>query len=180
MTRQDQALALLRHLFDPRGRADRRAMLAATLGLLVAQAAVAALFVALGGNLKGNLFFALNAALFWVGGVVLVKRLHDIGWAGWWIAPAVVFWVIGFLMLVLALGFAVGFDRFDAVLKANPLWLAGLTGIGMIPPFGGLLWLQASPGSVGVNRFGPAPGPQGFAPGHTSAAPDNVPHAVTA
>jgi uncharacterized membrane protein YhaH (DUF805 family) len=162
MTRTDHALTITRHLLDPRGRADRRALFATTVGLLVVQFVLASVYMALGGDVTGNLFVGLNLALLWVGGVVLVKRLHDIGWSGWWILPAVVFWIVGLTLLVLALAFAVGLDRFQTALTTYPLLHALLTAVGALPPFGGLLWLQACPGAPTANRFGTPPAAYGF------------------
>jgi uncharacterized membrane protein YhaH (DUF805 family) len=168
MTRTDHALIMTRHLLDPRGRADRSAMFATTVGLLAVQFALAGVFALFGGDLTGHVFLGLNLALFWVGGSVLIKRLHDIGWSGWWILPAIAFWVIGLMLLVLTLSFAVGHERFQAALATYPVLHAALVGVGMLPPFGGLLWLQACPGSPTANRFGAPPDTFGFSTGHVA------------
>jgi uncharacterized membrane protein YhaH (DUF805 family) len=172
MTRTDQALTIARHLLDPRGRADRGALFATTIGLLLTQFVLATCFVMFGWNVKGSLFMSLNLALLWIGGVVLIKRLHDIGWSGWWVLPAVTFWVVGLMLLVVTLSFMVGHDRFQTLMASYPLLHAALVGVGMLPPFGGLLWLQACPGAPSFNRFGAQPTSFGFSAGRTVAHDD--------
>lgn len=67
---------------------------------------------------------------------VISKRLHDLGWAGWWSAAPV-----GLLMLV------VGGEAPSSPAQVTAAALAG----------GALLWLAAWPGARGFNRFGPSP-----------------------
>ena len=91
---------------------------------------------------------AISLATLWPSLAVLVKRLHDRNWSGWWAAPLYVF--------------TLGFDAAD---------LAGLTGTLEEPSLAGkiLLWslglialvylveLGFRKGTPGPNRFGPDP-----------------------
>jgi uncharacterized membrane protein YhaH (DUF805 family) len=174
-SRFDTAVTLARHLLDPRGRCDRRAMFAVTVGLLAVQLAVAMGFTAIGGNVTGAPFLTLNALFMWVGAVATLKRLHDIGYSGWRIGPAVLFWLLGAIVIVQVLMFAVGPAVFKSALETYPALHALLAVIISLPPFGGLLWLQASAGEPGVNRFGPQPGADGFAHGHPKRRRDTMP-----
>jgi uncharacterized membrane protein YhaH (DUF805 family) len=164
--RLDTVATLGRHLVDPRGRCDRRALFGVTVGMLVAQFLAAVLFSLAGGDVTGRTFLAINLAFLWVGCVTLVKRLHDIGYSGWRIGPAILFWLIGAAVIVQVLAFGIGLDQFEATLAAYPVLYALLVVVISLPPFGGLLWLQASPGDAGANRFGPVPGLHGFSGTH--------------
>jgi uncharacterized membrane protein YhaH (DUF805 family) len=172
--RFDTAVIFGRHLIDPRGRCDRRAMLLVTVSLLAVQALLAAVFGLAGGDLAGRVFFALNLPLMWIGTVALLKRLHDVGYSGWWIGPAVLFWLVGAMLITLTLSLTVGPAKFSALLQAYPPLHGLLVVVIGLPPFGGLLWLQASAGQPGANRFGPQPSVHGFAAGHPKGRAANV------
>jgi uncharacterized membrane protein YhaH (DUF805 family) len=171
----DTATALGRHLIDPRGRCDRRAMFLVTVGLLVVQAVLAAAYGLAGSDLNSGTFLAFNLPLLWIGSLALLKRLHDVGYSGWWIGPAILFWIVGAMLITLTLSLTVGPAKFTALLKAFPILHAALVVAIALPPFGGLLWLQASPGHPGANRFGPMPAEFGFSSGHPKRDTDAMP-----
>lgn len=173
--RFDTAVTIGRHLITPRGRCDRRALLAVTVGMLAAQFLSAVVVSIAGGDVTGNAFLALNGLFLWVGAVALLKRLHDIGYSGWRVGPAILFWLVGAMVIVLALQFVVGHAAFTAALATYPALHLALAALLSLPPFGGLLWLQASAGDVGSNRFGPVPGAFGFAHGHPKRGDHAVP-----
>jgi uncharacterized membrane protein YhaH (DUF805 family) len=160
--RLDTVATVGRHLLDPRGRCDRRALFSVTVGMLAIQFLTAIVFSLAGGDVNGSTFLAINCVYLWVGGAALLKRLHDIGYSGWRIGPAILFWLIGATVIVQVLAFSFGHATFEATLAAYPVLYALLVIVISLPPFGGLLWLQASAGETGTNRFGPVPGPFGF------------------
>lgn len=163
--RFEDALTIGRHLIDPRGRCDRRAMFYASLGLLAVTLLCTAVLGLAGADLGGLPFQAFNLVLTWAFVCSLIKRLHDLGRSGWWIIAAFAFWIVASFVIVAALSLAIGPTRFQAALLTQPLLYAALVIAMSLPPFGGLLWMQAAPGDTKVNRFGPVPSAFGFSDG---------------
>jgi uncharacterized membrane protein YhaH (DUF805 family) len=163
--RFEDALTIGRHLIDPRGRCDRRAMFYSSVGLLAVTVLLGAVFGLVGANLNGALFLGLNLVLTWVFIAISIKRLHDLGRSGWWIVGAFAFWMIASVVVVMALSLAVGPSRFSAALASSPMLYGALVVALSAAPFGGLLWVQAAAGDAKTNRFGRVPGAFGFASG---------------
>ena len=86
-----------------------------------------------GGALRLATGWALLGLLLFSGCCLVSRRLHDLGWAGWWAAAV---WAL--------------------VLLAWPAPRGGLgaIGLGLLVP--AALWLCAMPGQGRPNRFGPA------------------------
>jgi uncharacterized membrane protein YhaH (DUF805 family) len=167
LTAKDAA-DLGRQLFDPRGRCDRRGFLYLAIALLVVQSLVALLVSGLGEPVNGGLFLSLNAPLFWIGCMAILKRLHDIGKSGWWVPAAFTGWFAGAMIVSLVTLVIIGGHAFGEAMAARGwiFWL--LVATMWLPAFGGLLWIHASSGETTDNRFGPVPGRLGFAPGPRS------------
>ena len=72
-----------------------------------------------------------------------IRRLHDVGRSGWWVAAILA------AQIALTVGLYLAFGSEDAMYVAA----AVLT---LIP----IIWIGALPGTPGENRFGPAPGTQ--------------------
>jgi uncharacterized membrane protein YhaH (DUF805 family) len=96
--------------------------------------------------------FLLVFTLFWLGMLVpflsvSARRLHDIGWHGWWAAvPSVSFFI------VLALWVSGGVTRNETLTGAVPwLWLGWLVGAVVF------LAIMFLPGTRGANRYGVDP-----------------------
>ena len=117
-------------------------------------------------------FFHMEAAsaaitVMWV--ITWMRRLHDIGRAGWWaLLP------IALMILVVTLGFVIGGQPFVTALAAlesmgtavaipdkllSLILAVGLTAV--VVQFGFTIWLGAKKGDTGENRFGP-PAPDIF------------------
>ncbi len=83
---------------------------------------------------------------------VSVRRLHDGNRSGWWLLLptllAAAFAAIGFLTLLFALGYGLDDDMVMLVWVSGASWLAATLVV--------VFWL-ARRGTMGVNRFGPAP-----------------------
>ncbi len=121
--------------------------------LLLAATLMLAVDVGLASSADGLVEYALKAAAYWIGGVGVIKRLHDVGRSGWWLlggAAAVCIWaaVIG-----LGIGFTVGLES----LQPGTLGYIALLAAVMLPALGMTLWLHLTSGEVGINRFGPEP-----------------------
>jgi uncharacterized membrane protein YhaH (DUF805 family) len=156
------ALDLVRHALDPRGRCNRHGFLVVALILLAFQILGGALLVLAGADLQGGLAIALNMPLFVVGTMAVFKRLHDIGRSGWWVPGAIVFWIVGSMVINLTASLIIGPDvMLAAVAEQSALFWMMFATIAL-PAFGGLLWLHATAGQSVANRHGAVPGVLGF------------------
>ncbi|MCB1512697.1 MAG: DUF805 domain-containing protein [Hyphomicrobiaceae bacterium] len=157
-------MTVVRWLFDPRGRADRRGLLWLAIVLLALQGALfGILFSGLTMDRIGivtPLLVAAKLLILWVSIVAVIKRLHDVGLSGIW-------------MLV---GFG-GWSLFTTIVAAGMLMVVGLDamrptsahywttmGLSMLPVVVLMMWLHLAPGERRPNRFGVPPGPSGFGP----------------
>ena len=95
-------------LIDPRGRCDRRGLLALAIIIMVLQAALALAVLASGIEPAPLIVDMVNAVFVYMAFAATAKRLHDTGRSAWWIvggAIAVVAWSIAVAFsAVLALG----------------------------------------------------------------------------
>ena len=105
----------------------------------------------------------LSLAIFLPGLTVGVRRLHDRGWSGWWLAPYALF---GTATIALTIGELAGmpsFDRWiDGVFASTDSFTpAALVFIAIALAFGAyviwllVLWCLTS--EEGENRYGPNP-----------------------
>lgn len=98
-------------------------------------------------RIEGMAGLAVVAALAWPAAALVIRRLHDIGLSGWWLAPMASGEIVNSLAL------ATGLAGVPTALTplghaAGALALAG--GLSFIPL---ALW----PGQTAANRFGPPP-----------------------
>lgn len=164
-----------RQLVAPRGRCNRQGFLALAIVLLCVQAIGALALTAAGIDLGSGTAALLNAPLVWIGGIALLKRLHDIGRSGWWVPAAVTFWLAGCFLIAVAITLIAGPDRMQAALEHKTLLFWFVFAATTLPAFGGLLWVHAAPGETAANRFGDVPGRFGFSlPSHVAGMPENA------
>lgn len=156
----EHAAVLGRQLIDPRGRCNRQGLLVLTVIALTIQT-VAGVVLALNGQpLHGKLALALNAPIFWVGAMAVLKRLHDMGRTGWWVPAMTTAWIV---WAFIATFVAVAAFGPQAVAEGSMgFWI--VFAMIVLPAFGGLLYLHAAPGETGTNKYGEVPGPTGFSP----------------
>ena len=145
-------------LVDPRGRCDRKGLLALAVVMLVLQVAVEASLWLADVDLASTAPTAVKLAFCWAAVAAVTKRLHDLGRSAWWMLAAFV--------VVVVWSFAVAFA---AVMAAGPealtprsVWFAALFAVSSLPALAALLWLHLAKGMPGPNRFGPAPDRSGF------------------
>jgi uncharacterized membrane protein YhaH (DUF805 family) len=138
-------------LLDPRGRMNRgQLLLAAAVMLAVEIGLLAALRP--DGSLPA-VVWPLKALSLWVGGVAIVKRLHDVGLSGWWLPAGAAGMCMWAAVLGVALALTGGLDALRPGGLGYLLLLAAL----MIPALGATLWLHFAAGEPGMNRFGAPP-----------------------
>ncbi|WAC59418.1 DUF805 domain-containing protein [Brevundimonas sp. SL130] len=105
----------------------------------------------------------ISLALIWPNLAISVKRLHDMGKTGWLIAipwaSSVVFFIVGFVMVVMA---AVANGMTDYDFDEDPAAMLALIGPGIIAfllsavvPLIFLLWIGLVDSQKGDNRYGP-------------------------
>ncbi|TRM79794.1 DUF805 domain-containing protein, partial [Sulfolobus sp. A20-N-F6] len=105
----------------------------------------------------------LSLAMIWPNVAIVVKRLHDMGKTGWF---AVIPWVaniIGFFMIVSAVGMAIftnpqAFESEDpsAALSMLGSMMGGLA-VMFLVNIAFLLWIGITDSQRGDNKFGPNP-----------------------
>jgi uncharacterized membrane protein YhaH (DUF805 family) len=153
------AKAIAGLLLDPRGRMSRQDLLAAS----VIMVAVDMLLSAVTGGIA---VFVVKGVAYWIGGVGVHKRLHDIGRSGWWLAGGLALLCMWSALIGLGIGFTLGLE---SIQPGNPGYIAILAAI-LMPSLGAALWLHLAEGEKGMNRFGAessgilaelAPAPQG-------------------
>jgi uncharacterized membrane protein YhaH (DUF805 family) len=145
-------------VFDPRGRCNRKGLLVSAAILLALQVVIALALWGAGIDLASPLLLPLDVAFCWVAFALISKRLHDLGRSAWWIPAVVLIWLVAITCLAGAI-----------VLSGDPDLLApGTTGywitfaIMLLPLLAAAIWLHATPGNQGSNRFGPEPTSHGF------------------
>ena len=105
----------------------------------------------------------ISIALIWPGVAIQVKRLHDMGKTGWF---AVIPWVanvIGFFMIISAVGMAIftnpqAFESEDPSVALSMLgsMMGGFAVMGLVG-LAFLLWIGITDSQRGDNKFGPNP-----------------------
>jgi uncharacterized membrane protein YhaH (DUF805 family) len=171
------------HLLDPRGRCDRHGFLVLAIALIVTQLVLMGGLWLVGQPTDGLAFWVFNLPILWVGSMAAVKRMHDIGRCGWLILAAFAFWFVASFAFALIVTMIVGpAAMLAAEATKSAAWWVMFAAI-VVPAFGGLVWLHATPGEPTANRFGPVPDETGFtrsptATGaHPAMAPDRIAHA---
>lgn len=157
-----KTIAILKHASSPRGRADRRGLLAIALGFLAAQFLLGAALHAFGVQPSLVVGLLLNAPILWIGYATTVKRLHDVGRSAWMVPLAVGFWIASTFVVGTIIS-TVAYLVIGAHVIQPGSWLhTALFFIIALPAFGGLIWLHTAPGSLGDNRYGAPTGELGF------------------
>jgi uncharacterized membrane protein YhaH (DUF805 family) len=153
----------LSELADPRGRCNRKAFLVVAIGLLICQVALAVILSITGIGLSGGEAFILNAPLCWLGLSACIQRLHDLNKSAW-IVPAAVFgWLtVACLVTLGVVMIGAQLTGGEDVLAEGSYSYMIMFSLISIPAFGGMLWLHAAPGDLAANRYGTAPGRNGF------------------
>ena len=133
-----------RTLFDPRGRRSRGGFWA-YIGVSLLGYMVCVMLAGMLAMIQPNLFwvvFAPTLLAISVGSVInAIRRLHDLGHSGWWLA------LIILVAAVLALG-SLGESESGGSAFAGLQVLLGLAE---------LIWFGAVAGQPGPNRFGDSP-----------------------
>jgi uncharacterized membrane protein YhaH (DUF805 family) len=107
--------------------------------------------------------FLVSLALIWPSIAIQTKRLHDMGKTGWFQLLPYAAWIVAIIVAVSAIGFSAvsnpeGFENGDpsAVFSAlGPLAIAFV--LVLLGSIGYLIWIGATEGQPGRNRFGPNP-----------------------
>jgi uncharacterized membrane protein YhaH (DUF805 family) len=145
-------------VLDPRGRCSRKGLLLAAGILLTAQATIALALLGAGLDLGGNIGMVAGAAFCWIGFALISKRLHDLGRSSWWIAGALLLWLVAIICLAGAI--ALMGDP-DLLAPETPsYWLT--LGAMLLPLLVAALWLHTARGDAGSNCYGPEPAERGF------------------
>lgn len=151
------ALAILRALVDPRGRANRTGFM---LTLTTAGVFGQGLLLYAGDlALSAWALTAVQGGVLWLHAVPCMRRLHDVDRSGWhvWLAlPLLFMWAavisIGAATLAVAFG-ANGLAMLDA---GRPLYYA-LAAFILLPVAALVAWLALIPGRPGDSAFGLPP-----------------------
>lgn len=105
----------------------------------------------------------LSIALIWPNLAISVKRLHDMGHAGWLVIVPWLVSVIGTIAAVSMMGIS-ALSNASALEDGDPTAILGLLGpaLGLIAivgvvSLGFLLWIGLSDSQAGENRYGPNP-----------------------
>ena len=105
----------------------------------------------------------LSIAMIWPNVAIMVKRLHDMGKTGWFAVAPYVAAVIGFIMIISAVGTAIftnpqAFESEDpsAMLAMFGSMMGGFAVMGLVG-LAFLLWIGITDSQRGDNRFGPNP-----------------------
>lgn len=107
--------------------------------------------------------FLVGVALIWPNIAIQTKRLHDMGKTGWIQLVPVVAWIVAIIIGVSAMGLTAisnpdGFENGDpaAMFAAmGPMFIA--FALVMLGSLGYLIWIGATEGQPGRNKYGPNP-----------------------
>ncbi|MEO1694427.1 MAG: DUF805 domain-containing protein [Pseudomonadota bacterium] len=152
-------------MLDPRGRMNRKGLLAVAAPLVVVQLALYALFGLYGFNAHNSgAVLAFEVLFLAVAFTLAAKRLHDCNLTAWWIPGA--------LGCVVALIFASSFGFLMLLgpgsLVEGHVGYVATVGVSIMLMMGALLWLHCKKGTPDTNRFGPPP--NAFGVSHPSMA----------
>ncbi|MFK0298435.1 DUF805 domain-containing protein [Brevundimonas sp. NPDC090276] len=105
----------------------------------------------------------LSLAMIWPNIAIVVKRLHDMGKSGWFVVIPWVANLVGFFMIISAVGMAIftnpqAFESEDPSVALSMLgsMMGGLS-IMFLVNIAFLLWIGISDSQRGDNKFGPNP-----------------------
>lgn len=146
-------------LIDPRGRCDRRGLLAIALVMMAPQVVGVAALYGGGADPQGTPATIVNAAFIYMAASGTAKRLHDTGRSAWWMLAGLTAVVLWCFALTIAALLALGSEA----LQPDGVWCAAIVAASSVPALGMLLWLHVAQGDTSPNRFGPVPYGLGFA-----------------
>jgi uncharacterized membrane protein YhaH (DUF805 family) len=137
---------ILTSLFLPTGRGSRPEMLLAAVVMLTAEA----LLMALGAQLNGYVAMAIKGIVLWIGMVVTIRRLHDLGHSAWWVLSGAAFLCMWGTLILLSGLFFLGRE----VLIPGSIFHLVILSLTLLPALGMALWLHLAPGEPHRNRYG--------------------------
>lgn len=149
---------LVVHLFDPRGRCNRKGLLVVAIVLLVLQVGLGAMFYGAGIDFSSPAIGVLKLVFFWLALAAASKRLHDLGLSGWWVAKSFAIMLAWTTALALALMLTFG----DRAMREGETGFWILLAGNMLPVLVLTLWLHFARGMSGANPFGDEPSGLGF------------------
>lgn len=138
---------------DPRGRCNRKALLAVALALLITQAATFLVHASTESAAAHIAATAIEMACIWIATSAAIKRLHDLDLSGWWVP--------GFLLALFVWTLLVSFASFltfgasVAVIGSTEFMIH--TAVVTTLPLAATIWLHYAKGVEGSNRYGPEP-----------------------
>ena len=148
------------------GRSPRREFWLFTLVVLIGSFVASGIDLALFGfsiEANGPLSIGFGLAVLLPGITVSVRRLHDRGWSGWWVAPYALFSVVSVLATIAEFFGLVSIDSWFIAMFGNLDGLTPTVGIFGVVSFLFAVyiiwlivtWCRAS--QEGPNRYGPNP-----------------------
>ena len=149
---------VLRVLFDPRGRIDRKGMIWLALFVLALQVVVYGTAWLTSSVSVQLIARACELVIFWICLCAAIKRLHDTGKGMVWVAIAIAATVAFSFVVVLVAVLTLGADALQP--SAHAYWV--ILGLTMLPALAATIWLHVKRGEAHDNRYGPRPGPAGF------------------
>jgi uncharacterized membrane protein YhaH (DUF805 family) len=146
------AIAMLKVLFDPRGRLSRSGLLISATVLLVIELFVLAHAPQPPASLPLPLIILKGLAI-WIGVAGIIKRLHDADASGWWLLAGAGCLCVWSAVLAFGAVFTVGVEVFNPAASSHVI----LLGLLLLPALGMALWLHLAPGTSVANRYGAVP-----------------------
>ncbi len=153
--------AFLSHLYlvaDPRGRVNRKALLGVAIALLIVQALAIVGHWLAASPILHFVITVFELGSLWIATSAAIKRLHDLGYSGWWVPGSIlalfVWTLLACFATILTMGEAVadvGSPQFMVYAAAVMFW-----------PLAATFWLHFAPGEVGSNKYGPEPDESGI------------------
>jgi uncharacterized membrane protein YhaH (DUF805 family) len=138
----------LKYLFDPRGRFSRSDMMPIAIGMVTVE-----IFASQFAPHAVLLFKLLSALMIWIGISATIKRLHDIGYSGWWVFGGAAFICMWTALIAIGGLFALGRE----VLTPGSSGHFIILGFVLLPPLSMTLWLHVTPGEIYKNEYGMPP-----------------------
>ncbi len=153
-----QIQSFVQALFDPRGRCNRRGLIAAAVVLMAIEFTGSLALWTAGVSIDHPVTIAFKCLLIYQAFVAAALRLHDVGHSTWrivWASIAILAWSV-----VLAI-IATKIYTSDQIGVGQPGFFMIFIGL-LVPMSAALIWLHVAPGQPHSNRYGPMPGNIGF------------------
>lgn len=136
-----------------RGRCNRAGFAAFAVAVVGVQIAIGLVLMALGLRPDGPVGILLNLPFFWFAFTALVRRLHDMGYSGWWVVGAIVLALVW--SIVIGIGSAFVLDP-RHLLPPHAEFFALVAAV-LLPQLAMLIWVHVAPSEPHANRHGPVP-----------------------